>query len=80
MITGASAGIGRELALLMARKGARLALLARRKPLLEELAQECLGGWVRGRNTHSRFPCISEREGVDGRGVGSLFSTNGLPE
>ncbi|CAK8987135.1 11-beta-hydroxysteroid dehydrogenase-like 2 (17-beta-hydroxysteroid dehydrogenase-like 2) (Hydroxysteroid dehydrogenase 2) (AtHSD2) [Durusdinium trenchii] len=44
VITGASAGIGRELALLMARKGARLALLARRKPLLEELAQECGAG------------------------------------
>ncbi|CAK8987131.1 unnamed protein product [Durusdinium trenchii] len=28
----------------MARKGARLALLARRKPLLEELAQECGAG------------------------------------
>src|SRR4051812_38194229 len=38
LITGASSGLGRELALLLAKRGARLALSARRERLLEELA------------------------------------------
>lgn len=41
LITGASAGIGRDLALLLARNGANVALLARRLELLEDLAAEC---------------------------------------
>lgn len=40
LITGASSGIGRDLALSLAGMGARVALLARRKTLLEELAHE----------------------------------------
>jgi hypothetical protein len=39
VVTGASSGIGRETALLFARLGARVALLARRRELLEETAQ-----------------------------------------
>lgn len=38
LVTGASSGIGRETALLFARRGARVALAARRRPLLDELA------------------------------------------
>ena len=38
LITGCSSGIGRELALLYAKRGARLILAARRKPLLEQLS------------------------------------------
>jgi len=41
LVTGASSGIGRLLALRLAGKGARVALVARRVDLLEELA--CLG-------------------------------------
>ncbi|MBF7729230.1 SDR family NAD(P)-dependent oxidoreductase [Pseudomonas sp. N040] len=40
VITGASSGIGRELALEMARRGHNLGLTARRLPLLEELREE----------------------------------------
>jgi len=40
LITGASSGIGRGLALELARRGARVGLLARRRELLEAIAQE----------------------------------------
>jgi short-subunit dehydrogenase len=40
LITGASSGIGRGLALELARRGARVGLLARRRELLEEIALE----------------------------------------
>lgn len=40
VVTGASSGMGRATALLLALRGARVALLARRKGLLDELAAE----------------------------------------
>jgi short-subunit dehydrogenase len=40
LLTGASSGIGRELGRELARRGALLALAARRRPLLESLAEE----------------------------------------
>lgn len=40
LLTGASSGIGRELAKQLAARGARLAVVARRRPQLESLAQE----------------------------------------
>src|SRR5438105_2777711 len=40
LLTGASSGIGRELAKELARGGARLALMARRANLLDDLARE----------------------------------------
>ena len=40
LLTGASSGIGRELAKRLAAEGAILALAARRRPLLEELVEE----------------------------------------
>jgi len=40
IVTGAGRGIGREHALLLAREGARVVAVARRRDLLEQLAQE----------------------------------------
>ena len=40
LVTGASAGIGRTIARILAEEGCRLAILARRRPLLETLAAE----------------------------------------
>jgi short-subunit dehydrogenase len=47
-ITGASSGIGAGLAREYARRGARLALFARRLDLLQSLAQELAGAGRRG--------------------------------
>lgn len=41
LITGASSGIGRELARALGNRGYDLVLVARSRPLLEELAREC---------------------------------------
>lgn len=43
LVTGASRGIGRAVALGLAREGAKLAIAARRVNLLQELAQEIVG-------------------------------------
>jgi len=48
LITGASSGIGRGLALELARRGAKLGLIARRRELLQEIAAEVSS--LRGRN------------------------------
>jgi 3-oxoacyl-[acyl-carrier protein] reductase len=43
LVTGASGGIGRAIALELGREGVRLAITARRRPLLEALAEEIVG-------------------------------------
>ncbi|HYF19424.1 MAG TPA: SDR family oxidoreductase [Ramlibacter sp.] len=44
LVTGASAGIGRAIAAALAAEGMRVAIVARRRALLEELAGELLAG------------------------------------
>src|SRR4029078_4801909 len=44
LVTGASVGIGRGIALALAREGVRLAVMARRGDLLETLAGEVVAG------------------------------------
>ena len=43
IVTGASAGIGAEIARLLSSRGARVALLARRRDRLDEVARSCTG-------------------------------------
>lgn len=43
LVTGASQGLGRAIAMGLAREGAHVALAARRKPLLDQLAKEIKG-------------------------------------
>ena len=58
LITGASSGIGVDLARLLAREGTKVALVARRKPLLDSLANEIRSGG----GTALAIPCdVRER-------------------
>ena len=52
MVTGASSGIGRELARELGRRGARLAIAARRRELLEALADELATGGAQRPSVH----------------------------
>jgi len=45
LVTGASSGIGRHLALLLAAAGAKVALAARRTDLLAEVARAATSRW-----------------------------------
>jgi short-subunit dehydrogenase len=60
LLTGASSGIGRALAVELAGKGARVAIVARREQLLEELADEVE---AKGAERPRPFPCDLGRPG-----------------
>jgi len=59
VITGASAGIGRAAAGLLAQRGARLVLVARRKELLDEVAASC------GANADAAVADVTRRDEVN---------------
>src|SRR5437660_11051151 len=52
LVTGASSGIGRELARELGRRGARLAIAARRRELLEAQADELATGGAQRPSVH----------------------------
>ena len=54
LITGASRGIGLGTSKIMASEGCRMALVARRKHLLEELADEIAARWASPPHRHRR--------------------------
>ncbi|MEM9380419.1 MAG: SDR family NAD(P)-dependent oxidoreductase [Planctomycetota bacterium] len=66
LVTGASAGIGREIARVLAERGARVAVVARRRDRLEELADEL-------RAAHGTDVQVVESDLADPAGVRSLL-------
>lgn len=62
VVTGASAGIGRATALAFADKGAAVALVARRKEVLEDVAEECR---ARGVEALALPADVADAEAVD---------------
>jgi short-subunit dehydrogenase len=73
IVTGASAGIGRALAVELAGRGVRLGLIARRRERLEALAAE-IGG------DHSVLPCdVSERADLQ-RAIDGFAAQTGGPD
>ena len=60
MITGASSGIGRALAVTIASRGARVGLIARRASVLDEVVQEI------GRSNGAALPIIADVQDTEG--------------
>src|SRR5947209_11670161 len=68
LITGASGGIGAELARELARRGHNVVLVARRKPRLEALAEELSGEYgVRAETVASDLAKPASRSRIQGR-------------
>lgn len=75
LVTGASSGIGRALALRLAREGARVALVARRRVELEALAEE-----VRAAGSEALvLPCdVADREAAEAAAHRAVESFGGV--
>ncbi|CAF1332090.1 unnamed protein product [Adineta steineri] len=71
-ITGASSGIGKEIALTLAKEGCNVALLARSRDALENLASECTKLGVKA---HVIICDMSSKQSVDDacKQIGQLF-------
>ena len=74
LITGASSGIGEELALQLARLGARLTLAARRTDRLAQLSQSIVAS---GGTTPLVLPCDVTRDGEVERAVAETLAQRG---
>lgn len=72
VITGASSGIGRDLALLWAEWGCNVALVARRKEMLEEVAAECRSKGVKALVLKGDVTDAKAMESVRDQVVGEL--------
>lgn len=72
LITGASSGIGREVALLVNKLGAKVSLIGRKKDLLESLIQDLQGG----ENQFYEFD-VTNFNDIDNL-VSRIVATNGL--
>lgn len=59
VLTGASAGIGRSLAIKLAQQGANLVLAARQQAALEEVVSACLGAREKAFNPKGKPSCIA---------------------
>jgi short-subunit dehydrogenase len=80
LVTGASSGIGRSMAVMLAREGFDLALVARRRELLDELAKELPSGTeVRVITADLTEPSAPERviSALEGRPVEVLVNNAG---
>jgi NAD(P)-dependent dehydrogenase (short-subunit alcohol dehydrogenase family) len=76
LITGGSSGIGRSTALALGAAGARVALVARTRQKLEEVAEEITAA---GGQAHV-FPCdLTDLEAIDGL-VAEVTATLGVPD
>jgi len=69
IVTGASSGIGRQVALDFAARGASLVVSARRRDRLAEVARECE---VRGGTVHAMSGDVGERAFVEAMAAGAL--------
>ena len=81
-ITGASAGIGKGLALALAAKGARLVLSGRNQAALEEVAAQCPGSIVEAFEVTDldSLPAIAARVAAATGGVDWLVNNAGISQ
>lgn len=79
LLTGATGGLGRAIALALAARGARLALSARRAEALEALAAELPGDGHRVLPADLAEPGAAERLAADAGEVDVLVANAGLP-
>jgi len=79
LLTGATGGLGREIALAVARREGRLLLSARREEALRELADELPGDGQRIEPADLAEPGEAERLAADAGEVDVLIANAGLP-